>query len=193
MKFHGFVTTATLITLFTALATGQKPAEKPQSEAQKSFTQLKSLAGNWEGPATTDPPIREMGNGARLRVSLRVTARGNALALEWHEAGKSEETSPSELTMFYVDGDRFLLTHFCEAGNQPRMVGKVLPDGKTMEFDLQDITGSTQRGYLHHAVLTIIDENHHTEDWFAIFPGDKRIRGHFDLQRAKDEGGASGK
>ena len=36
---------------------------------------------------------------------------------------------------------------------------------------------------MHHAVFTFIDENHHTEDWTYMMPGDKPVRAHFDLQR----------
>ena len=89
------------------------------------------------------------------------------------------------LTMFYLDGDRLLLTHYCDAGNRPRMAGKVSADGKSLEFDFIDIAGGNERGHMHHAVFTIIDANHHTEDWTYMLPGDKPILAHFDLQRAK--------
>jgi hypothetical protein len=38
---------------------------------------------------------------------------------------------------------------------------------------------------MHHAVFTIIDANHHTEDWSFMEPGDKLAHPHFDLQRTK--------
>ena len=59
------------------------------------------------------------------------------------------------ITMFYVDGDR-LLTHYCDAGNRPRMVGKVSPNGKTVEFDFLDVTGNLQYGHMQRAVFTVI-------------------------------------
>ena len=65
----------------------------------------------------------------------------------------------------YLDGDRLLLTHYCDADNRPRMVGKMSPDGKTVEFDFLDISGNLQYGHMQHAVFTLIDANHHTEDW----------------------------
>ena len=45
--------------------------------------------------------------------------------------------------------------------------------------------GGTEYGHMHHAVFTIIDANHHTEDWTYMTPGDKPIHAHFDLQRSK--------
>jgi hypothetical protein len=38
---------------------------------------------------------------------------------------------------------------------------------------------------MDHAVFTIIDDNHHTEDWTYLMPGDKPMRARMDLQRAK--------
>jgi hypothetical protein len=65
------------------------------------------------------------------------------------------------------------------------MVARTSPDGKTVEFDLVDISGGTQRGHMQHAMFTVIDANHHTEDWTYMMPGDKPMHAHFDLQRAK--------
>jgi hypothetical protein len=85
--------------------------------------------------------------------------------------------------MLYVDGEQLTLIHYCDAGNRPRMTGKMSPDGKTVEFEFADISGSTEY-HMHHAVFTIIDANHHTEDWTFMMK-DKPIHAHFELQRAK--------
>jgi len=63
------------------------PSDAPKSDAQKSFDQLKALAGTWHATITTDPPVKEMGDGKMGDVSLRVTSRGNALV---HEMGEAE-------------------------------------------------------------------------------------------------------
>ena len=141
-----------------------------QSDAQKSFDKLKTLAGTWE--ATFE--------GKPLQVSLRVTSMGNALM---HEMKSSGPENP--ITMFNMDGDRLLLTHYCDAGNRPRMVGKVSPDGKTLEFDFLDVAGSTQHGHMQHVVFNFIDSDHHTELWeFAMADG-KKEGGLLDLRRSK--------
>jgi hypothetical protein len=158
-----------------------------QSDAQKSFDKLKTLAGNWTGPATLNPPQSEMADGTPMQLSLHVTSRGNALVHEMREAGKPDDPNHYDhpLTMLYLDSDRLLLTHYCDAGNRPRMVARTSPDGKTVEFDFIDVAGSTEYGHMHHAVFTFVDANHHLEDWTYMTPGDKPVRAHFDLQRAK--------
>lgn len=151
-----------------------------QSDTQKPFDMLKALAGSWEGKLATVPEQGDV-QGKLLQVSLRVTSMGNALLHEVRMEGRPEDP----ITMLYLDGDRLLLTHYCDAGNRPRMVGKMTPDGKTVEFEFLDVAGSTQYGHMHHAVFTVIDANHHTEDWTFMMPGDKPVQAHFDLQRTK--------
>ena len=53
-----------------------------------------------------------------------------------------------------------------------------------MDFEFLDVAGSMQYGHMHHAVFTVIDANHHTEDW-TYMAGDKHVQAHFDLQRTK--------
>jgi phage tail protein X len=156
-----------------------------QSDAQKSFDKLKNLAGSWQGSVTTDPKQPEMGDNARMELTLRVTSRGNALVHEMKEAGKPDDPARYDhpVTMFFLDGDHLYLRHYCDAGNQPRMVARTSPDGKTVEFDFVDVTGNLQYGHMQHAVFTIIDANHHIEDWTYLMPGDKPVHARMDLKR----------
>ncbi len=185
LRFMLFVVLMSLSTVAFAQSDAQKPVA--QSEAQKSFDKLKTLAGSWEGQLTATPHEADMDN-AHPQVTLRVTSRGNALVHEMKEAGAPDDPTRYDhpVTMLYLDGDRLLLTHYCDAGNRPRMAARVSPDGKTVEFDFVDVAGSTQYGHMHHAVFTIIDANHHVEDWTYMMPGDKPMRAHMDLQRIKD-------
>jgi hypothetical protein len=195
MKSHRFMLFAVVMSLCTvafAQSDGQKPVAQSEaqesavapvlSDAQKSFATMKTLAGEWEGPVTV-PEMPEMSGGKPMHLSLRVTSRGNALVHEFQEAGTPLDATKYDhpVTMFYVDGDQLTLIHYCDAGNRPRMTGKMSPDGKTVEFELKDISGSTQY-HMHHSVITLIDANHHTEDW-TFMMGDKPMHAHFDLQR----------
>ncbi|HET6361114.1 MAG TPA: hypothetical protein VFH11_03555 [Gemmatimonadota bacterium] len=171
-----------------AQPTAPEPADAiAPSDAQEAFEKLKTLAGSWVGPLTTSPAAEEV-EGSFAQFSLRVTSRGNALV---HEISVSP-LPDHPLTMFYLEEDRLVLTHYCDAGNRPRMVGKLSPDGKTLEFDFLDLTGSNQYGHMHHAVFTFIDDNHHTEEWTWMMPDDKPVRVRFDLQRTNFESSAVG-
>jgi hypothetical protein len=158
-----------------------------QSDSQKSFDSLKALAGPWEGHVTTVPAMSGMGDNANVQITLRVTSRGNALVHEMKAAGTADDPARYDhpVTMLYMDGDRLLLTHYCDAGNRPRMVAKTSPDGKKVEFAFLDLSGGTQYGHMDQAAFTVIDANHHTEDWTYMMPGDKLVRAHMDLARTK--------
>jgi hypothetical protein len=171
-----------LFVLIAASAFAADAAVAPApSEAEKSFTTLKGLAGEWEGIVT----VAEMPaiSGGKMHLSLRVTSRGHALVHEFQEAGTPLDATKYDhpVTMLYVDGDQLTLIHYCDAGNRPRMIGKQSPDGKTVEFELKDISGDSEM-HMHHSVFTLIDANHHTEDWTFMMK-DKPMHAHFDLQR----------
>ena len=95
--------------------------------------------------------------------------------------------SPDDpITMFYVEGDRLLATHYCDSGNRPRMEGKISPDGKTVEFNLVDIVGNTQHGYMNRITFTIVDDSHHSEGGSWTLPGNKPpFQIHIDYTRTK--------
>ena len=153
------------------------PAHSP---AQSSFDQIKSLAGKWEGTVTTFPAAPGY-QGKHLQVRLRVTSSGNAILHEMNMPGEPDDP----ITMLYVNGNRLFLKHYCDAGNRPRMVAKTSADGKTITFNLVDVSGSKRYGYMEHAVFTIVDARHHTEDWTFLGPGNHPVRAHFDLDLVK--------
>ncbi|MDE3180786.1 MAG: hypothetical protein KGM47_14155 [Acidobacteriota bacterium] len=158
-----------------------------QSAGQKSFDILKSLAGNWEGPVTTDPADPGIKQGTATGVTMRITSRGNAVVHEMQGAGTPLDPSKYDhpVTMIYLDGGNLTLVHYCDAGNRPRMVARPSPDGKRAEFDFVSLSGGNEYGHMNNAVFTIIDANHHTEDWTYLMPGDKPMHAHLDLRRVK--------
>ena len=142
-----------------------------QSEAQKAFEKLKTLAGSWQGSVM----------GMSVQATIRVTSRGNAILHEMTSSAMPD----NPITMIYVDGDRLLLTHYCDAGNRPHMEGKISPDGNSVEFNLVDITGNTERGFMNRIAFTIVDANHHNEESTWMLPGNKPFRATGNLQRTK--------
>jgi hypothetical protein len=182
--------------LLASAAVAQSHEQKPdaqKSAAQQSFDQMKTLAGEWEGPADTDMPEamrKQMGASAELRplhVTMRVTSRGNVLVHEFQEAGTPLDPAKYDhpVTMLYLDSGQLNLVHYCDAGNRPHMTAKLSPDGKRLEFEFADLSGSNNHGHMHHAVFTIVDADHHTEDWTYMLPNDTPIHAHFDLHRTK--------
>lgn len=167
-----------LLLSFSTLAFAHPPVQAPtQTPAQKSFDAMKSLAGTWEGTLTTTPATPYQGKPVQVR--LRVTSSGNALMHEMNMPGEPDDP----ITMVYLNGNHLYLRHYCDAGNRPRMVAKTSADGKTINFNLVDVSGSKRYGYMEHAEFTLIDAKHHTEDWTFLEPGNHPGQAHFDLHR----------
>jgi len=141
-----------------------------QSDAQKSFDQLKSLAGSWEGKSSEGEPVQ---------VSFRMTAGGSALMSEI--TGHGEDM----ISMINFDGpNRLLLTHYCAVGNQPRMQAAASADGKTITFNFVDATNldGAQAGHMDRVVIAMLGPDHHIEDWNFVDHG-KQMKRVFDLTR----------
>lgn len=156
----------TVIVVLIALAA----AASAQTDAQKAFDAIKAMPGTWEGKSPDGKP---------LQVTFKVTSAGSAVM--------SEILVPNEnmISMIHMDGpNRLLLTHYCGAGNQPRMQGSFSPDGKVITFNFVDATNmaSPDAEHMHRVVFTLFDDNHHTEEWAFMSHG-KEMKELFDLRR----------
>jgi hypothetical protein len=164
-------TTKSLRVVLAFFVTLAATAALAQSDAQKSFAQLKSLSGDWTGKAS---------KGNALEVTFRETAGGSAVMSEIHGHGPENMVS-----MFHMDGpNRLLITHYCGAGNQPRMQASTSADGKTITFTFIDATNlaTPDAGHMSQLVIAVLDANHHTEDWTFLDHG-KEMKEFFDLRR----------
>ena len=118
--------------------------------ADSGFATLKTLAGEWEGKIEDGKP----------HITVWKVISGGSAIME-------EMPHDSMVTMYHLDNDRLLMTHYCSAKNQPRMQAEVSPDGKTITFNFLDITNLAKPsdGHMQKMVLTIVDANHITESW----------------------------
>jgi hypothetical protein len=131
---------------------------------------MKSLEGTWHGTIMSIP----------IDVTIRLASSGTAILYEGNTAGGQPPNH--EITMFYVDGDRLVATHYCDGGNRARFEGKLSPDGKTSEFNFLDVAGNTKGGLVKRMAFTIIDPNKHLVEFTFIKPDGKPIdlRGEFE-------------
>jgi len=184
-------------TIVLAQPGGSQPVAQPGAE--KSFALLKSLAGTWQGSvqASSDELQPEVlphkGNPWPAQVTLRVTSRGNAIVHEMWNPQVPDDPARYDhpTTVFYLDGDRLMLTHYCDMGNRPSMAARSSPVGNTIEFDLVSISGPLKIGYMNQAIFTPADANHHGEDWMALVGG-KTVKFHLTLQRQPPGNAGSG-
>jgi len=131
-------------------ASGALAAQQPSSTA--AFERLTSLVGQWKGSF----------GGTEITLTYNVTANGSALM----EVSKSDQVM---ITMFTVDGDRLIATHYCSARNQPQMQTAPLSGAPTSQlaFALERVTGMRTPDDWHNTGLVMIleDKDHLTQEW----------------------------
>ncbi len=160
---------ALAILAFTVAAGAQEQHEHMTPlKTSPEFEQMKKLIGKWEGTAAGMPSHAE----------FRMTGGGSAI-MQVLAPGTPYEM----VTMFTMDGDRMVATHYCASHNQPRMAALPSPDGHTVEFKFVDGT-NIQPGYVHMDALkvTVADADHHKELWTSTQDG-KADTMEFDFHR----------
>jgi hypothetical protein len=130
-----------------------------QSDAQ-TFGEIRSLEGSWTGKASDGSPVK---------VDFRDASGGSAVISEILGHGNM-------VSMFHLDNDRLLMTHYCAVGNQPRMVASASPDGKVLTFNFLDATNlaTPDAGHMQQVVFTLVDASHHTEEWTFVDHGKEK-------------------
>ena len=146
------------------LACALLPAPAATTAPAAAFERLKGLAGTWTGTGS---------DGATSHYAYEVVAGGTALLERCempHEGGTA-----TMITLFHLDGGRLLLTHYCVAGNQPRMEAKTITDDAIL-FEFVDSTGldKPEEGHMHRAEFRLTGPDSFTTEW-TFRAGDKDV------------------
>jgi hypothetical protein len=126
----------------------------PASDGGAAWAKLQKLAGTWGKDS-----------GRQHTLTFHLTSAGSVLM-------QTDEVD-SMVTMYHLDKDRLMMTHYCAAKNQPRMTGEMSEDGKRIVFDFLDITNlaGPEGGHMRRMVLTFDDDDHITEEWTFVEKG----------------------
>ena len=165
MRISGF----TLCALFAATSLfGGTPSA---SKGSAGFDKMKSLEGTWEG---SDP------DGKTVRVSYKTVSAGTAV----QETIDHNGMEGAMISMYHLDGERLMMTHYCSAGNQPRMR---LTSGtpSSLSFEMFDATNHASKDDLimNRLIITWVNDTHITEAWTARVKGKDSVPHLFRLAR----------
>lgn len=128
---------ATIAAIFFVTFTVNARAAEPVKAAD-AFAHLKALAGNWNGHVMTS-------DGPPATVSYRLTAGGTAV-METLFGGTEHEM----LTVYTLNGDDVMATHFCGAGNQPVMkLDKTQSTPDRLVFSFVSVGGEHAKDHPH--------------------------------------------
>ena len=116
-----------------------------------AFEGLKTLVGTWEG----------RGPEGGTKVSYHLTGMGSALVETFYVEFYAEATESTMSTVYHMDGDELMLTHYCGAGNQPRMKAVAYdPVRDFVRFEFLDITNLSGPYYSSEVEVERLDETH---------------------------------
>lgn len=121
--------------------------------AREAFRKIQSLAGEWEGKDEQGSPVK----------SRFLPVASNTAVMETLSMAGMEEM----VTLYSLDIDSIVLTHYCPTNNQPRMRAVPTENTNQLEFAFTgagNLADSTV-GHEHKLVLQFTDENHITERW----------------------------
>jgi hypothetical protein len=144
-----------------------------------AWEKMKSLVGEWEGTMTHG----EMNMPVKLSYSL--VSGGTSLMERLDAPGEGD--GHDMVTMYYPDGSRIMMTHYCSEGNQPRMRAQApVSEPKSLAFDFVDATGlvSPQAEHMRKLVVRFDDADHFTQEWTHRKAG-KEETGVFRYSRKK--------
>jgi hypothetical protein len=159
-----------IFALAFVLAAGLPASAQSQSRSVAAFEKLKTLAGSW---------LAKVPDGSLVPVSYEVTSSDSALV------ERIEAPGHTMVTVYHRDGNRLMMTHYCAAGNQPRMAAEPpAGDISTLTFKFLDVTNlaSPTAGYMSGLTLTFKDPNHVTAVWTNHEDG-KDVPWTFELER----------
>src|SRR5579863_9257219 len=148
-----------LLLLVIALAAAAFADEHKSAIAPNaSFDKMKSLDGSWTGAMV------DAGKEYPATTRFMMVSDGSALM------GWLGEGGPYEMvTIFHMDGNELMATHYCAAHNQPRFLAA--PGGKPNQvvFKFKDGTNiGPHDGHMQSVTFTFDGPDHHTEDWDYI-------------------------
>jgi hypothetical protein len=161
--------------ILLAAISAQAVEEAKQKPASAEFEKLKTLVGTWQGKT-------DVGQGPiDLTIKYRLLAGGSVL-----EERVFEGTPNEMITMYYDQGGKLALTHYCMFGNRPGMVLKSA-SAKTIRFDFDKTCGINPKkeSHMHALSITFDDADTITSACEAIIDGKEMPPHPTTLKRVK--------
>jgi len=127
---------------------------------KESFIHLQKLIGKWKE------------QGGTTLVDFRISAHGSILVETWTWPEKEVEA----LTIYFMDDQKLMATHYCPIGNQPTLAFAESDDDSKFEF--QFVSASN---------LLSKTDDHNMSFWFRLIDSSSFIRSETYLDKGTPE------
>lgn len=112
---------------------------KDNFNAKTQFSELKFLVGVW---------VEEGSKTSNFEIVFELTANNTTLIETWLNKGKKHS-----LTVYHLDGNSVIATHYCPQGNQPRLELVESSTGSSLFFKFRDATNLISPDHSHQHSL----------------------------------------
>ncbi len=136
------------------------PTVHPDTVSQQDAVllgEISKLVGDWE---MTDE------KGEKHRASTFAVTSGGSAVREIMWPGHEHEMT----NLYHMDGSVLVCTHYCAAGNQPRMIAthsEKTDEGTVFHFEFDSVSNlrESHDHYMGNMTLTILEDGLIREDW----------------------------
>jgi hypothetical protein len=152
-------------------------ADEEGIEAKTAFDRMKKLEGEWNLIGGEE----HHGDKINKKVIYKVTGAGSAL-METQFPGNKHEM----VTMYHLDGKDLLVTHYCAAGNQPRMKldrKGSKPDEYSFVFDGGTNLDPAKDMHIHSLRIKFLEGGKVESEWESYVDGKRADSHKFPMSR----------
>jgi hypothetical protein len=163
-----------------------KVETKTGIDAKAAFKRIKTLAGTWKSQTPDENKAdhgkaKEEEHKGEKPVIYKVTGAGSAL-VETQFPGSDHEM----VSVYHLDGDDLRMTHYCAAGNQPRVKldrANSKPDELIFVFDGGTNLDPAKDMHIHGVKITFHEDGKVTSAWESYAGGKKGMTMTFNMTR----------
>lgn len=161
-----------LLLLLAACAHGPVQTARATKEQQSLlFDRIAAMAGTWEVTVPETPPGT---------ATFTVSSSGSIVREIMFPGTEHEMTN-----VYHMDGGTLVMTHYCAAGNQPRMRARA-EQGDTIRFEFDSVTDAQPDEHcMATMVLTFVDKDHATAHWSNLGANGVDGAAQFTMTRVK--------
>jgi len=116
----------TCLLLLSLLFITNKVIADSKISASDAFNKLTKLTGSWK---------KEAAGNSDFGILFELTANNSVLTETWLRKGKKHS-----LTVYHLDNDDLIVTHYCPQGNQPRLKLTNYSTPTSLSFTFYDAT-----------------------------------------------------
>ncbi len=156
-------------------------AEQNVLDTDAILERLKQLEGTWIGEGGSLG-----GDSSSVVHEFRVVA-GESVVMEI-----MDPDGEREINMYHVNGNDFVMTHYCGGGSQPRLkLEYTRASSESMPFVFFDATNLENPAvdrHIHAGKIVFVDTNH-LESWWTVYKEGKEVaKSRFTLERMTNWG-----